>query len=204
MEHQDKTLEVGFAAERKQRSNSAYSFAIKDGKLVWTYPSLGTLTCDPDKVSAVNRARCMLFGMKQRINDAAALDAGADGKVDPQAKFAEMQRMIEHLESGTTDWALKPSAAATGPASYVTQALVAIKTYQGIDVSTSELANAFVKRVADTPKLKLNGEMGKARKWLEANSKVIREKIAELRAAEAPAVDADAELASLMGGASQA
>lgn len=183
----------------KQRSNSAYIFSLRDGKLVWAYPGIGELVLDPDKVSATNRARFIVHGMKQRVNDAAALDAGADGKVDPQAKYAEMQRMIEHLESGTEDWNIRPSAGSTGPASYVTQALVALGTYQGTDVSTPELANAFVKRVADAPKLKLGGEMGKARKWLEANSRLIRDKIAELRAAETPAIDADSAMGELLG-----
>lgn len=189
--------------EFKQRSNSAYAFAIKDGRLIWTFPAIGTLVLDPSKVSATNRARAINHGLKQRVIDAAALDADATGKVDPKAKYAEMQRMIEHLESGSEEWNLKPSVGATGPASYVTQALVAIKTYQGADVSTNELANAFVERVSKVEALKLKGEMGKARKWLEENSKQIREKIAELRAAEAPAVNADEELAKLMGGAGE-
>lgn len=186
------------AAKPKQRANSAYIFAMKDGKLVWTYPGIGELTLDPAKVSATNRARFIVHGMKQRVNDAAALDAGPDGKVDPKAKYDEMARMIEHLESGTEDWNVKPSGDRAGPASFVTQALVALGTYQGADVSDTEKANAFVKRVAELPALKLGGEMAKARKWLEANSKAIREKIAELRAAEKPAVDADAELAAMI------
>lgn len=182
----------------KQRANSAYIFTMQDGKLVWTYPGIGVLTLDPAKVSATNRARFIVHGMKQRVNDAAALDAGDDGKVDAKAKHEEMRKMIEHLESGTEEWAMRPSASTTGPASFVTQALVALGTYVGVDVSDTEKANAFVKKLADNPKYKLGGEMGKARKWLEANSKIIREKIAEIRAAEAPAVDADAELEALM------
>lgn len=200
MEQQDKTLAVGFATERKQRSNSAYVFAIKDGKLTWTFPEIGTLAFDPDKASAVNRARAMVFGFKQRINDAAALDADASGKVDPKAKYAEMERMIAHYETGTDDWALKAGAGA-GVASMVTQALVALGTYQGRDVSDTEKANAFVKAVAEAPKLKaqLKGEMAKARKWLEDNSKIIREKIAELKAAQTPAIDADEAMGELLG-----
>lgn len=202
MEQQDQSVNQGEVASTapapKQRSNSAYIFSLKDGKLVWTYPGIGELVLDPSKVSATNRARFIVHGMKQRVNDAAALDAGPDGKVDPKAKYAEMQRMIEHLESGTEEWNVRATAA-SGPASYVTQALVALATYQGFDVSDAEKANAFVKRIADAPKLKLGGEMAKARKWLEANSKQIREKIAEIRAAEAPAIDADAEMASLLG-----
>lgn len=187
------------APQRKQRSNSAYIFSNEDGNLVWAFPGIGKLVLHPDKVSAVNRARFIVHGMKQRVNDAMALDAGENGKVDPRAKFEEGQRMIEHLESGTDEWNMRASAA-SGPASYVTQALIAIKAYQGRDVSDPDKANAFVREVAEAPKLKLGGEMGKARKWLEANSKVIREKIAEIHAAQAPAVDADAELANLMGG----
>lgn len=196
--------------EFKQRANSAYSFAIKDGRLVWNFPNIGTLVLDPAKVSAVNRARAINHGLKQRVIDGAALDADASGKVDPKAKYAEMQRIIEHLESGTDDWNLKPSAGTTGPASYVTRALVEMGTYvvnlavfgekgaEKVDVSTTEKANAFVKRLAESPNLKLKGEMGKARTWLETNSKKIREKIAEIRAAETPVVDVDAEIEELM------
>ena len=188
-------------APRKQRSNSAYIFAVKDGVMVWDYPGIGTLRFDPAKASATNRARAMMYGWKQRINDAAALDAGPDGKVDPKAKFAEQERLIAHLESGAEEWNLKAKAP-TGPASMVTEALVAMGTYAGRDVSTPDLANALVKAVAENEKFALGGEMGKARAWLEANSKAIRAKIAELRAAKAPAVDADAELEALMAGGS--
>jgi uncharacterized FAD-dependent dehydrogenase len=183
----------------KQRANSAYSFSIKDGKLVWDFGSIGVLRFDPDKASAVNRHRAIAHGFKQRIIDAGALDADANGKVSPSDKYEQMKRVVEHLESGSTDWNLKPTVGTTGPASYVTKALVALGTYQGTDVSTTELANAFVQRVSKIEKLNLKGEMGKARDWLEKSSKQIRDKIAELRAAETPAVDADAELAALMG-----
>lgn len=233
MEYDSKTLEVGFAAERKQRANSAYVFGMRDGKMTWTYPGLvpvahkgadgmGTgeftmvdavLTLDPAKVSAVNRARAMIFGLKQRVNDAAALEAGPDGRVDRKAKYDEQRRMIEHLESGTDDWNLKPAAPSNVQASYVTRALVAMGTYaanlamfggtgaEKVDVSDEAKANAFVKRIADSPALKLKGEVGKARDWLEKNSRKVREKIAELRAAEAPAFDADAMVEEIEGDA---
>lgn len=185
--------------QSKQRANSAYSFAVKDGKMVFSYPNIGVLTFDPSKVSATNRARAMNHGLKQRIVDSAALDANkATGKTDPRAKYAEMERVIAHLESGSEEWNLKPQAG-SGPISYVTQALVHLKTYQKVDVSTPELANAFVQRVSNIEKLGLKGEMGKARAWLEQSSAVIREAIAVVRAAETPVIDADAELAALMG-----
>lgn len=186
--------------EMKQRSNSAYSFAVRDGKLVWHYAGIGTLTFDASKASATNRARAMMHGFKQRIIDAAALDADkATGKTDPQAKYDEMKRVIDHLESGAEEWNLKPQASTSTAASYVTKALIALGTYQDHDVSDAEKANAFVQKVSKIEKLGLKGEMGKARDWLEKSSKTIRDKIAELRAAETPAVDADAALGELMG-----
>src|SRR3954469_698378 len=70
--------------EMKQRSNSAYSFAIKDGKLIWSYDGIGSLSFDPTKASATNRARAIVHGFKQRIIDAAAKDTDkATGKTDP-------------------------------------------------------------------------------------------------------------------------
>lgn len=189
--------------EGTKRSNSAYTFAVKDGKLVWNYEGIGVLVLDPAKVNATKRAKAMMYGLKQIVNDGAALDADKDGKVDPRAKFAEAQARIDRLHDDTRDdWKVRPGEqSTTGPASYVTQALVKLGTYQGQDVSDSTKANIFVKRVADAPSLKLGGEMAKARRWLEANSKAIREAIAAIRAEEAPAVDADAELAKLMGDA---
>ena len=189
---------AGFMEERKQRANSAYTFALRDGKLVWTYPGIGEVEFDPSKASATNRARAMMFGWKQRLQDAAALEAGPDGKVSPRAKYDEMKRMAEHYEQGGEEWNLR-AAAPTGPASYVTQALIALGTYAGKDVSTAEKANAFVKAVADEPKLGLKGQVGKARTWLESHSKQIREKIEELRAGETSDFDADAELENLVG-----
>lgn len=187
------------APAKKQRANSAYVFAVRDGKMVWDYGTLGVLVLDPDKVNAVKRHKALMYGLKQIVNDGAALDADASGKVDPKAKFLEAQGRIERLEDPLRDdWKVRPGeTAATGPASYVTQALVKLGTYQGQDVGDATKANAFVERVAKAPALKLGGEMGKARKWLEANSRQIRDAIAEIRAAEAPVFDADVELAAL-------
>lgn len=189
--------------QSKQRANSAYAFSVKDGKMVFDFPKIGVLTFDPSKVSATNRARAMNHGLKQRIVDGGAVDADKKtGKTDPREKYEEMKRVIDHLESGAEEWNLKPSVRVNVAASYVTKALIALGKYQGFDVSTSELANAFVLKIANLEKLGLGGQVGKAREWLEASSKVIREKIVEIRAAEAAAtnIDADAELAALMGG----
>lgn len=196
-------------ADKQMRSNSVYTFrGLRNGKLVWYYPGKNEeMMVDPDAGSFANRFRAMIFGIKQRIQDGGAVLADEKtGKVDPDEKWEEMKRVAVAWNSGTTDWSLKPQAGATGPASYVTKALVALKTYMGQDVSDAEKANAFVKDLAENPKFaqyKFGGQVGKVRTWLEANSKVIREKVAEIRAAEATQVDADAELAKMLKAAEQ-
>lgn len=193
-------------ADKQQRENSCYVFkGILDGKLTWEFPSIKrTITVDPEKASLANRARCMVFGLKQRVQDGGAVNrsdkSGAvkSGADFVEEKYTEMKRVADHLESGSDQWAIVDRAAPTNVnASYVTKALVALGTYQGRDVSDSEKANAFVIAVSKVEKLGLKGEVGKAREWLEKNSKVIAEKIRELRAAEA-AIDADTALAELM------
>ncbi len=186
----------------KRRVNSAYTFLMQDGKLTFDFGVHGKLVFDPDKASAQNRARAMVHGFKQRIIDAAALSAGADGKVDVEAKVAEMRRVIEHLESGSTEWNLKPAAAGAG--SYVTKALVRLATYGGQDVSTPELANAYVKALADSTKPEIvkfgfGGQVAKVRAWLEANSAKVRTAIEAIKAEELAAAKVDVDADELLG-----
>jgi hypothetical protein len=191
--------------ETKKRANSVYTFAVQDGKQVFDFAAIGKIVFDPDKVSAENRARAMAHGFKQRIVDAGALEAGAGGKVDPVAKFNEMFRVAEHLMSGSAEWNVKGGGA--GASSYVTRALVALGTFAKTDVSTHDKANAFVKSLAESTKPEVikygfKGQVGKARAWLEANSKAISAEIDKIKAAEAADVtpaDADAILDDLMG-----
>ena len=192
-------------AETKKRANSVYTFTVQDGKQRFDFGTIGTIVFDADKASAENRARAMAHGFKQRIVDAGALEAGADGKVDPVAKFNEMFRVAEHLMSGSVEWNVKGGGA--GATSYVTRALVALGTFAKTDVSTYDKANAFVKSLAESTKPEVvkygfKGQVGKARAWLEANSKAIAAEIDRIKAEEAKDVapaDADAILDDLMG-----
>lgn len=192
--------------ETKKRANSVYTYRVADGKQVFDFGTIGTITFDPDKASAENRARAMAHGFKQRIVDAGALEAGADGKVDPVAKFNEMHRVAEHLMSGSADWNLRTGEGGGG-VSYVTKALMRLRTYGGQDVSTADKANAWVKALAESTKPEVvkygfKGQVGKARTWLEANSKRIAETIKAIKeeevAAASAGVDADEMLDGLM------
>lgn len=189
------------AATPKKRANSAAIFTVQDGKLTWDYGPLGKAVFDPNKASAENRARAMLHGFKQRIGDKAALEADpATGKTSPAEKLAKQLQIIEHLESGSTDWNMKAGGGG-GNVSYVTRALVRLGVYSGTDVSDPTKALAFIKSLADSPHPKIvalgfKGQTGKVRDWLERSTK-IAEAIEAIKAEErasAPAVDPDALL----------
>lgn len=71
---------------------------------------LGTAEVHRDKLSAANLARATMHGLKQRAADPAAIMADSSG-LPPTAgqKLAAVRRMAEHLESGSTEWNLRPS-----------------------------------------------------------------------------------------------
>ena len=184
--------------ELKIRANGAYAYRKLDGKHEFDWPGIGKLVGDPDKWSMEARHFFLDYGARQWFMDGAAKSAGPDGKVDPLAKFMGMQGRIELANSGATDLRRPRESGGGGVVSWVTRALVALGTYQGNDVSSADRANAFVKKLADRPDLKLGGQVGKARTWLEKNSKIIGGKIDELKAADVPTdIDADAILAGL-------
>lgn len=182
----------------EMRKNGLYTSTVLDGHLILDFPGIGRIDVNPEKESMEARHFLLMYGRKQWIQDGGAVSAGPDGKVDPIAKFNGMAQRAELLNSGATD--LRSPRSTGGPISWVTRALVALGTYQGHDTSTIEKANALVRRIAEEPKLGLGGQMGKARTWLENNSRIISAKIAELKAREAPEVDFDAMFGGLFDG----
>lgn len=175
-----------------------YTVTVIDGNLEWDFPGVGKFTSFPAKESAQARAFLLMYGRRQWIQDGGAVSADG-GAVDPMEKFKGMKARNDLLNSGAEN--LRPPRGETaGRQSWVTRALVALGTYQGHDTSTIEKANALVRRIAEEPKLGLGGQMGKARTWLENNSRIISAKIAELKAREAPEVDFDAMFGGLFDG----
>ena len=170
----------------KKRANAIAQFSMQDGVLTWDFGAIGKVTLDPEKVSAVNRARAMTFGLKQRVADAAALsrDPETGASATPEEKFAEMTRMAEHLASGTDQWELRAAGPRDDAASWVSKALV----HLGKAANTTE-ANEKVRKLAEA---KFGGEIGKARAAL-AKATDVAAAILELRTAAQPVGDMDAD-----------
>lgn len=103
--------------ELKKRANAIAAYGVVDGILTWDFGPIGKVTLNPDKVSAVNRARAMVFGLKQRVADCAALsrDTSTGASATAEEKFAEMKRMAAHLESGSDLWELRAATEGDSP-----------------------------------------------------------------------------------------
>jgi len=178
--------------ETKKRANAIAQFSTQDGILIWDFGAIGKVTLDPEKVSAVNRARAMAFGLKQRVADAAALSRNPEtgASATPEEKFAEMSRMAEHYMTGTDQWELRAAGPRDDVASWVSRALVHLGKAED-----TTAANEKVRKLAEA---KFGGEIGKARAAL-AKAKDVAAAILELKAAAQPTseVDADEMLAGL-------
>lgn len=130
---------------KKARAGSIISTQRMDGKLIFNVAGAGTLTLDPDKVSAENRSRAMYHGFEQRVRDAGALLRNPDNgaTASPADKLASMARIVEHLMSGATEWTIKTGVGAKGDDTGLTiMALMRVKGW-GIDQ-----ANAQVDKIA--------------------------------------------------------
>lgn len=85
----------------KKRANSVATFTLIDGVLTWDYgQTIGKVVVDSSKGSAAARAFLFGYGLKQWLQDGAAVSAGDDGKVDPRAKFEGMLERAELFLSG--------------------------------------------------------------------------------------------------------
>ena len=182
--------------ESKVKSNSVMTWKQVDGKLVCTVVGVGDITFDPDKASAVNRARAMMHGFKQRLADGAALvrDTETGLPATAQEKFDSIKRLAVHYESGSDEWALRVAEPKTeGDGTWLCKALVALGKARDIEHAEGLVVKFATKAHA--------GQMGPARKALLAASD-IRAKVLELKAAAVPAskVSADDLLADLEGG----
>lgn len=127
-------------ATKKARAGSVISVTRMDGKLIFNVAGAGSLTLDPDKVSAENRSRAMYHGFEQRVRDAGALLRNTDNgaTASPADKLASMQRIVEHLMSGATEWAIKATADGGTDSGLTIMALMRVKGWD-IDQANSQI-----------------------------------------------------------------
>lgn len=113
--------------EKKQRTNTivATSMIAAMGQIKLDFSNVhlkfevkdaGSVTLDLAKLSSEVIAYACAHGLKQRIADAAALSRGEDGKpATGEARLAAMKELVEHYETGTTEWNRKRAGGGAGP-----------------------------------------------------------------------------------------
>lgn len=167
-------------AEPKMKSNSVVAVTQYDNKLTFTVKDVGAFTFDPDKASAINRAKAMMHGFKQRISDGAALarDTETGLSATPEAKFVRMKQIAEHYMAGGDDWELRVAAPkGEGDGTWLCKALVALGKARDV-AHAEERVLAFATKAH-------GGQLGPARKALLGASDV-KAKVLELKAAAIP------------------
>lgn len=170
-------------AHMKPKSNSVVTVQQDGARLTFDVRGAGVFVFDTAKVHADNMAKAAMHGWKQRLSDAAALSRNADNgqPASPAEKLAAIQSLGNWYMEGGAEWARVGGGG--GGLSITIEAIAAIK---GVEYDAAE------GYVADFAKRKFEGDTKKALAFLREGKRVA-EKIAELRAARAPAPKVDAD-----------
>lgn len=183
----------------KKRDGSVLTWEIKveTGEIVCTVVGCpAPLVFRPAAAHPANRAMAELFGWKQRLADAAALERSrATGKsATPAEKRDEIARMISHYESGAAEWAL-PRAQGAGRASTKADTVTALHR-AGLAASPADGEGLITKLAA-----KRGCNLGDAvREW--AKVPAVRAELLEMereRLSAAPDTSGEELLAELLG-----
>lgn len=115
--------------------------------LQWTIPEGEAVVLDMTKVSTANTQWAAIHGFKRRVADGAALERNKDTGASASwaDKRAEMQAIVEHLESGTDQWRLAsergPRAVDTSELDFYVDVLALVYTEK-----SREALTAFAKK----------------------------------------------------------
>lgn len=175
------------------KTNSIIQTSRQDNRIVFQVRGVAEpIVFDPDKVSAVNRARAMVHGFTQRISDGGALSRNPETGLPatPQDKADKMRRIAEHLMEGGDVWEMKRAASEGGAgtdAGLTLRAMVRAGLGKGDEGTPLERAESLI-AATQTKK----GLDRKAALALWAKTDKVREAIAQIKAeSSTQAVGAD-------------
>jgi hypothetical protein len=175
-------------ATGKKRANSVITTSIDGDVMRFAVLGQPTLQLDIVLVSEQNRSRAMLHGFKQRVSDAAAIPADMQtGKpASPREKWEAMKAIVDHLNSGASEWNIKRAEGGFGGVGIVLQAVANLKKTT-VEELEKQLAVIAAREGVEFPAIV---------KRLGGSAAVIRE-VARLKA-ERAGVDSDELLDELM------
>jgi hypothetical protein len=175
-------------ATGKKRANSVVSVAINGGSMVFSVLGMPDLILNTEKLHSDIRERAMFHGFKQRVSDAAAIPADMQtGKpASPSEKWEAMKAIVDHLNSGASEWNIKRAEGGFGGVGIVLQAVANLKKTT-VEALEKQLAVIAAREGVELPQVV---------KRLGGSAAVIRE-VARLKA-ERAGVDSDELLDELM------
>ena len=173
----------------KSKANAVVTATMVDNGVEFVIAGVGKIRLDYAKLSAANLEYARFHGFKQRCVDAAALsrDTSTGKPAAPQEKFDAIKEIVDHYESGSTDWSM-----AGGEGGGKSLTIEAIARVNGTDYDTAEA------QVATFAAAKHGGDVKKALAFLRTGARVM-EAMDAIRKARAPkpVIDADAALSEL-------
>jgi hypothetical protein len=172
-----------------KRSNAVVTFEQSGGELRFTAGGQTTVL-DMAKVSQTLLDRAIVHGLKQRISDAAAIpcDSETGLPATPAEKFAAMSELVEHYNSGTSDW-IRPRTAGDGTPRSGSTLQAFANVYWGGDLAEAQVTmQAFA--------TKRGIEFAAAVKVWAGADKIVEE-VARMKAAIPAKVNADSLLDEL-------
>ena len=134
----------------KVKSNSIVTHEVTEaGMILFQVKDAGAFTFDPAKASASIMKRAAIHGFIQRISDGAAT-----GKRDEKTgvaftagdKFDRMQRIAEHMESGTDNWNLVVASGGQTEGGLVILAIVRAKLAEDVNSADQLVTRLMAKR----------------------------------------------------------
>lgn len=170
----------------KRKSNSVVTVQqASETVLEFDVIGVGKLTFDTAKCAAALMRRAAMHGWKQRISDAAAISRNPENgaPASPADKYAAMQELIAHYETGTEEWARRGGGGGGGAKVLTIEAIARLRS---IPYAEAELA------VTDLATRKTNGDRAATLREL-AKAPSVQAMIAEIRAERTPPVNPAAE-----------
>jgi hypothetical protein len=104
-------------AELKKRNGSAIASKIEGGVLTVAVRGFPEIVFDRTRVADCHHLHAEMYGWKQRLCDAGALqrDKATGKSPTDEEKYNEIRRLADHYLSGAEEWAMRGATGPRGP-----------------------------------------------------------------------------------------
>jgi hypothetical protein len=119
----------------KVKSNSTITHEwLHDGRIKFAVRGAGERVFDPRLASTECKHFAQMPGFTQRVSDGGALSRNPDTGLPatPQDKWAKMNRIMDHYESGATIWEMRAAARVQDDAALGVAAMIVVAAIRAV------------------------------------------------------------------------